>query len=342
MLSDYDKVYGQSFKKFSQLDQDSLTVNLEKRFKENKIDPKKLFKNKKCLDVGCGYGAGSLFLAKNGAKSVSSVDISKINVETTTLNSKRFNYEKIIKVQQSSALKLPFKDQSFDIVWCFGVLHITSDPDKGLRELTRVLTTNGKLLMFLYGAGGILWYTIFRGRKYVKKIGTSSLRQIIEFCENDHGMITSIMDNWKTPFLCNYKNDEVLKRVKELGFIESEPLKYGLKWDLNHRISKFKNERNFCGGGDLRYILTKKIHFPFYKKSQNSLHNNEICPQNKLDSYFIKEYGDYIDRFERKCKKDTTLGILCHRMLFNKVAELHRSEQPFEYKKLIKFVKDIL
>ena len=61
-----------------------------------------------------------------------------------------------------------------------------------------------------------------------------------------------------------------------------------------------------------------------------------------LIDYFIKEYGGYIDRFERKCKKDTTLGILCHRMLFNKVAELHRSEQPFEYKKLIKFVKDIL
>ena len=63
-LNKYDSVYGKSFQTYNQDEVSSLTQNLETRFKANKINPRKLFNHKMCLDAGCGFGAGSLFLAK--------------------------------------------------------------------------------------------------------------------------------------------------------------------------------------------------------------------------------------------------------------------------------------
>jgi len=58
---------------------------------------------------------------------------------------------------RASALDLPFDDESFDFVCCSGVLHHTTDAEKGLDELTRVLPPGGKLYLLLYGSGGLRW-----------------------------------------------------------------------------------------------------------------------------------------------------------------------------------------
>ena len=120
-----------------------------KRAQANNFDLEWL-QGKTCLDAGCGSGRYSVALALHGAREITAVDVSSSGLETAKENAKEFDQ---IQFQQASVLDLPFPNESFDLVWCAGVLMITSDFDKGLTELTRVLKPNGKLFLLVYGAG---------------------------------------------------------------------------------------------------------------------------------------------------------------------------------------------
>ena len=149
-------VYGKTFSKLKEYQIRELVNNYLRRFKVNKINPKKIFKNKKCLDAGCGFGRGTLFMLSNSAKFVTALDISENNIETARKNIKKFGF-KNFKILKKNISKLPFKDETFDVVWCYGVIHHAKNTDKCLKELTRVLKKNGHLKLFVYGSGGIYW-----------------------------------------------------------------------------------------------------------------------------------------------------------------------------------------
>ena len=134
-------------------------------------------KGKTCLDAGCGSGRYSVALAIHGASKITAVDVSSTGLETARNNAKEFNQ---IQFQQASVLDLPFPDESFDLVWCAGVLMITSDFDKGLTELTRVLKPNGKLFLLVYGAGGLRWKVIKAARPIVADLGQTFIDRAIQ------------------------------------------------------------------------------------------------------------------------------------------------------------------
>ena len=45
---------------------------------------------------------------------------------------------------------MPFAAESFDFIWCLGVLHHLGDPEAGFEELTRRLAPRGRLLVYVY------------------------------------------------------------------------------------------------------------------------------------------------------------------------------------------------
>jgi 2-polyprenyl-3-methyl-5-hydroxy-6-metoxy-1,4-benzoquinol methylase len=98
-------------------------------------------KNLDCLDIGCGCGYGTYFLARNGANKVIGIDISS---EAIRFAQKYYRSENI-EFFQMDALNLNFEDNSFDAVICFEILeHLKAkDQEKLLAEATRVLKNNG-------------------------------------------------------------------------------------------------------------------------------------------------------------------------------------------------------
>ena len=62
------------------------------------------------------------------------------------------------------------------VIWCYS--SCAANTDKCLKELTRVLKVGGILKLFIYGSGGIFWYSIKHLRKILKNIDTE---YIIEF-----------------------------------------------------------------------------------------------------------------------------------------------------------------
>jgi ubiquinone/menaquinone biosynthesis C-methylase UbiE len=113
------------------------------------ISPESL-KGKNCLDVGCGLGRLSeICLGK--ANYVFGLDMSAAVTEAARL----IRCHRFIPVQ-ASADQMPLKDQSFDFVYCWGVLHHTQNPQKTLSELWRVLKPGGTLAIWVYARNS--WY----------------------------------------------------------------------------------------------------------------------------------------------------------------------------------------
>lgn len=104
------------------------------------------------LDAGCGFGQWSLALSSLN-KQVSSCDAASNRVQYLT-ELADINNIKNIKVKEGVINKLPYEDEVFDAVFCYGVIFLT--PWKiSLRELIRVLKPTGKLYL---NANGLGWY----------------------------------------------------------------------------------------------------------------------------------------------------------------------------------------
>jgi len=84
------------------------------------------------LDIGCGTGHNLAFFGELGLKAVG-IDASRQMLKTSS-----GNLGADVELCRVDAEKLPFDDNTFDIVTIINVLEFVSDPTKVLREATRV------------------------------------------------------------------------------------------------------------------------------------------------------------------------------------------------------------
>lgn len=101
-------------------------------------------KNKKVLDYCCGTGGTSIFLAKNGAE-VTGIDISSESIKTCKEIAVKKSIDKNACFFVMDAEKTKFKDNSFDVIVCVGVLHHL-DIQKAYTELARILKSDGEII----------------------------------------------------------------------------------------------------------------------------------------------------------------------------------------------------
>jgi len=95
--------------------------------------------NKKVLEIGCGYG---FFLEIIGKKSKLAVGVDKfLNVAPSVLKNKN------IKFVKTDGTELPFKRNSFDIVYSVDVIEHIEDDYEFVKESLRVLKKNGYLII---------------------------------------------------------------------------------------------------------------------------------------------------------------------------------------------------
>jgi len=96
--------------------------------------------NPRILDVGCGTGANLKALAEYGR--AEGVDISPQAVD--------FCRERGLDLVKLGAIELlPYQSSSFDLVTALDVVEHLDDDIAGLREIRRVLCSNGRLLLFV-------------------------------------------------------------------------------------------------------------------------------------------------------------------------------------------------
>jgi SAM-dependent methyltransferase len=145
----------------------------------------------KVLEIGVGMGADYLEWLKAGALATG-VDLSAASIERARRRCELAGYQPDLRV--SDAEQLPFADDTFDVVYSYGVMHHSPNTSQCIREARRVLKPGGQARIMVYHdpsiTGAMLWlrYGIFRGK---------SLRQ-------------SVFDHLESPGTKTYTRDEAL------------------------------------------------------------------------------------------------------------------------------------
>lgn len=102
---------------------------------------------KDVLEVGVGLGTDHLQFARAGAR-MSGIDLTPICVEMTERRLDQEGFASRLSVMDAE--RLDFPNDSFDVVYSFGVLHHTTSPELAFREIRRVLRPGGEFIGGLY------------------------------------------------------------------------------------------------------------------------------------------------------------------------------------------------
>lgn len=108
---------------------------------------KKLVKTRRMgrvLEIGCGSGYGSQLIMKYFCpKKIIATDFDPRMIKIAQIEHSHKN----IDFQVASATNLAFKDNTFDAVFDFGIIHHIPNWKKAIKEVTRVLKPGGLIII---------------------------------------------------------------------------------------------------------------------------------------------------------------------------------------------------
>jgi ubiquinone/menaquinone biosynthesis C-methylase UbiE len=99
------------------------------------------------LEVGCGMGTDLLQFARGGAH-CTGLDLTRRSIELSELHFALYGMSASFLLADGE--RLPFTNESFDVVYSNGVLHHTPDTARAVHELHRVLRPGGTAKVMLY------------------------------------------------------------------------------------------------------------------------------------------------------------------------------------------------
>jgi len=136
------------------------------------------------LDLGCGIGGPSRYLAKTYGCRITGLDLTPEFCEAAAMLAERTGLAHKVDYRQGDALATSFADGSFDIVWSQNVAMNIADRDRLYAEIRRVLKPAGR-----YGfsdvvdaGGGALHYPVpwARDSSISFLLGAEATRQKLE------------------------------------------------------------------------------------------------------------------------------------------------------------------
>lgn len=129
----------------TQLDSTNGRGESEARFRQSFDFPLEDLNGKLVLDAGCGMGRFMEVALKYGA-TVVGIDLS-LAVEAAHENLAHHPEAHFV---QADLFRLPFRPETFDLIYSLGVLHHTPDPSGALQGLVRLLKPGGRISITLY------------------------------------------------------------------------------------------------------------------------------------------------------------------------------------------------
>ncbi|MGZ4121508.1 MAG: class I SAM-dependent methyltransferase [Actinomycetota bacterium] len=175
---------------------------------------------RRALDVACGTGYAAVGLAAAKlADEVHASDLSVAMLERTRANAARAHV--VVPLALADAERLPYADDSFDLVVARGALHHVPDPLRALTEIRRVLEPGGTAIVLAEPTpGGERQTGAVVGLAVRAVEGLKRLRRVAE-TEDDrvrhHWELASIAANLHT-----FEPEDIATLAEKAGFEEIE------------------------------------------------------------------------------------------------------------------------
>lgn len=112
------------------------------------------YRGRKVLEIGCGLGIDSYKFAQQGAE-LTCIDLASTSVKNTKNLLAQLGLR--ANVLQGDVEDLAFPDESFDVVYAYGVLMLVENERKAWDEIYRVLKQEGEALVVLYHRRSWFW-----------------------------------------------------------------------------------------------------------------------------------------------------------------------------------------
>lgn len=179
----YTSSFGLQWNKFDkcQLDReaDGFEVSRVRFFAETHWNQEDLY-GKDILEVGSGAGRFSSVVLEHTKGTLYSVDYS--DAVTANLKNNGHIAPDRFHLYQASIYELPFPDNSFDKVFCIGVLQHTPDFKASVRTLVEKAKPGGEIIVDFYSVKG--WWTKINAKYILRPITkTMSHEKLLEIIE---------------------------------------------------------------------------------------------------------------------------------------------------------------
>ncbi len=133
------------------------------------------YRGQTVLEIGVGLGADHQTWAEAGVH-LYGVDLTERAIENTKRRLELFGLESNLKV--ADAENLPFDNDSFDVVYSWGVLLYCPDMCKAIEEVRRVLKPSGTAIIMLYHTYSFVGYMLWVRYALMRLMPFRSLRDI--------------------------------------------------------------------------------------------------------------------------------------------------------------------
>lgn len=252
------------------------------------------YKNKKILEIGCGIGTDAIMFAKNGCE-YHGIDLSD---ESLCITKKRFElYNLDGKFYNMNAENMNiFESDYFDMIYSFGVIHHTENPEKILDEIFRVLKPNGELKVMLYAKQS--WKKMMIDNNLDQYEAQSGCPIAYTYTKNEIYELFKNFNNIdiKQYHIFPYKIDEYKKNIYEkVDYFKYMPdtifeeFKKTMGWHLCITCNKFNNLIN-------KYSIKQIFNYPWNHIEINNFFNEDIINDAE------KNIPDFYDKYWDKSK----------------------------------------
>jgi len=141
---------------------------------------------KKVLEIGCGIGTDTINFARAGAR-VTAVDLTEQSLQVARQRAKVFGLEDRIRFIQADAERLSeaVPVEPYDLVYSFGVIHHTPDPNRVLDEIRKYVTPASTVKIMVYNRWSwkVFWILLVYGKGQFWKLD----RLVAEYSEAQTG-----------------------------------------------------------------------------------------------------------------------------------------------------------
>jgi ubiquinone/menaquinone biosynthesis C-methylase UbiE len=171
------------------------------------------FKGQRLLEIGVGLGTDHLQFARAGAR-MTGIDLTPRCIELTR---QRFEHERLTSdLRVMDAEHLEFPDDSFDVVYSFGVLHHVPSTERAFTEVRRVLRPGGRFIGAVYNRWSLFIGAVMLTRIVNREWRHESFQRRLSRIEH------STADESPGPYVRLFSRRQLRRALRDAGFRDIE------------------------------------------------------------------------------------------------------------------------